>query len=306
MSLLQPSAPPRRRGLQRPRLRHRLPRRANVLTGTLRHTRVPLALERAVTVIVPTYNTAPALPAVLRALVHDTEGAVAEILVIDNASTDGTPDVVRALMVQDPVLGATVRLLENPENLGYGGSIKRGFAQLAATAPFIAVVHSDQQCDAATTILDMAAAFALHPEPDVVLASRFRDGAETAEYSLARRLANHFFNAFTRALSGLRMSDAGTGIMLARSSAIERMPFEQLTSGYQFHPQLNLLIYGDPQLTVAEVPLCWRDASVGVRFSLTGYALVLTRMLLSFAWHRRVRRRPIGEAVVAASQGSPR
>jgi dolichol-phosphate mannosyltransferase len=265
---------------------------------------IPLPLRHAVSVIVPTYNTAKALPAVLDALVHHTGGAVAEVVVIDNASTDGTPDKVRALKAADPVMDATVRLLENPTNLGYGGSIKRGFNELVTTAPFIAVVHSDQQCEAATTLLDMAAAFAVDPTPDVVLASRFLDDAVTDDYSLARRVANHFFNAFTRALSGLRMSDAGTGIMLARAGALDRMPFTQLTSGYQFHPQLNLMIYGDPELVVAEVPLCWRDATVGVRFSLTGYALTLTRMLLTFAWHRRVRRRRIGDAVVAASRGT--
>lgn len=295
MSLLEPSAPARRRG-------GRFGRRARVLSQTPRDTRVPFALHRAVTVIVPAYNTAEALPAVLDALVYHSGGAVAQVIVIDNASTDGTPDVVRSMMAADPIVGATVRLLENPTNLGYGGSIKRGFSELVTTAPFIAVVHSDQQCDAASTMLDMAAAFALTPEPDVVLASRFRDGSVTDDYNLARRLANHFFNAFTRALSGLRMSDAGTGIMLARASALDRMPFTQLTSGYQFHPQLNLMIYGDPELVVAEVPLCWRDATVGVRFSLTGYALTLTRMLLTFAWHRRVRRRRIGDAVVAASR----
>jgi glycosyltransferase involved in cell wall biosynthesis len=296
VSVVEPSAPTRRGG--------RFARRARVLSQTPRDARVPFALHRAVSVIVPAYNTAEAVAAVLDALVHHSGGAVAEVIVIDNASTDGTPDVVRRLMESDPLVGATVRLLENPTNLGYGGSIKRGFGELVGSAPFVAVVHSDQQCDAARTMLDMAAAFGLEPEPDVVLASRFRDGAITDEYNLARRTANHFFNAFTRTLSGLRMSDAGTGIMLARSAAVARMPFEQLTSGYQFHPQLNLLIYGDPELVVAEVPLCWRDATVGVRFSLTGYALTLTRMLLTFAWHRRVLRRPIGDAVVAASRGT--
>jgi hypothetical protein len=81
------------------------------------------------------------------------------------------------------------------------------------------------------------------------------------------------------------------------------MPFDRLTSGYQFHPQLNLLIYSDPRLLIAEVPLAWRDAKVGVKFNLMGYATTLTRMLLTFAWHRRIRRRPIADSVVAAAPG---
>lgn len=279
----------------------RFTRQARLLAHGSGDGRVPPALEGAVSVVVPTYNTGSVSAEVLKALVHDTRGAVGEILVIDNASTDGTPDTVRALMAEDQAVASCVRLLVNDENLGYGGSIKRGFAALADTSRFVAVMHSDQQCDSASTLIEMAAAFGLEPEPDVVLASRFLPGAQTREYSLVRRVANMFFNSFTRTISGLKMSDAGTGIMLIRGTALADLPFERLTSGYQFHPQLNLIIYSDPRLVIAEVPLSWRDANVGVPFSLTGYALVLTRMLLTFAWNRRVRRRPAADAVISAA-----
>jgi dolichol-phosphate mannosyltransferase len=279
----------------------RFRRRAQILGGAHGARDVPAALTGSVAVVVPTYNTGQAVPDVLRALLTETGGAIGEVLVIDNASTDGTPDVVRDLIASDPAVAERVRLLENPQNLGYGGSIKRGFAELVGTSEYVAVMHSDAQCDSGATLRDMAAAFTLTPRPDVVLASRFLPGAQTREYSLARRAGNVFFNTFTRLVSGLRMSDAGTGIMVIRSSALARMPFERMTSGYQFHPQLNLVIYSDPQLVVAEVPLAWRDAEVGVKFSLTGYAVTLIKMLLTFAWHRRVRRRPVADAVVASA-----
>jgi dolichol-phosphate mannosyltransferase len=264
---------------------------------------LPPELVGAVSIVVPTYNTGLAIPGVLRALVSETGEGVGEILVIDNASTDGTPDIVRRLIADDPLIAARVRLLENPINLGYGGSIKRGFGELLHTNDYIAVMHSDAQCDSGATIMDLVGAAAADVEPDVVLASRFLPGAMTRDYSLARRLANEFFNVFTRVVSGLPMSDAGTGIMLVRSRALATMPFDRLTSGYQFHPQLNLLIYSDPRLLIAEVPLAWRDAEVGVKFNLVGYAMTLTRMLLTFAWHRRIRRRPIADSVVAAAPG---
>jgi glycosyltransferase involved in cell wall biosynthesis len=276
-------------------------RRARIVAPAGGRRRFPEQLRGAVSIVVPTYNTGPVIPDVLRTLVSETDGIVDEILVIDNASDDGTPDIVRRLMEQDAAVGSRVRLLVNPTNLGYGGSIKRGFAELADTAQLVAVIHSDAQCDAAPTLMDMVCALSLDPQPDVVLASRFLPGAQTRSYSLARRAGNVFFNTFTRALSGLRMSDAGTGIMLVRVDALRRLPFDRLTSGYQFHPQLNLLIYSDPQLVVAEVPLAWRDAQVGVKFSLTNYALTLTRMLLTFAWHRRVRRHATADAIIAAA-----
>jgi dolichol-phosphate mannosyltransferase len=283
----------------------RFRRRARIVGGRAQRGGLQ-ALRGRVAVVVPTYNTGAVIPDVLRALLHETDGVIGDILVIDNASTDDTADVIRAFVASDPEAARRVRLVVNPENLGYGGSMKVGFAELAGSSEYVAVMHSDAQCDSAATIRDLAGALALTPTPDVVLASRFLPGAQTREYSPARRAGNVFFNTFTRVLSGLRMSDAGTGIMLIRADALARMPYARMTSGYQFHPQLNLVIYSDPRLVVAEVPLAWRDAEVSVKFSLAGYAVTLTRMLLTFAWHRRVRRRPVADAVVAAAPGARR
>jgi dolichol-phosphate mannosyltransferase len=250
-----------------------------------------------ISVIVPCFNTVTTIGPVLRALLAETDGVVAEVLVIDNASTDGTPDLVKQLVEEAARGGHRVTLLENPENLGYGGSIKRGFASLTASAPFVAIMHSDDQCDAAQTLLDLADAYEQDPEPDIVLTSRFVRGAQLADYSLVRRVANRFFNVFTHMVCGLRMSDAGAAIMVARSSAIAELPYERLTSGYQFHPQLNLVLYSEPDLRITEVPMEWRDAETQVKFNLMAYGMTLAGILLRFGWRHRVLRRPAIEAV---------
>lgn len=254
-------------------------------------------LHGKVSVVVPCFNTASTIEPVLRTLLRDTDGLVADVLVIDNASTDGTPDVVRRLIAEHARDGHRIVLLENPENLGYGGSIKRGFASLTATASHVAIMHSDDQCDAAQTLLDLADAYEQDPEPDVVLTSRFVRGAQLDDYSLLRRVANRFFNTFTHLVCGLRMSDAGAAIMLARSEAIAELPYERLTSGYQFHPQLNLVLYSEPDLRITEVPMEWRDAETQVKFNLMAYGLTLGGILVRFGWRHRVLRRPAIEAV---------
>lgn len=254
-------------------------------------------VDGQVSVVVPCFNTRTTIEAVLEALLERTDGVVAEVLVIDNASTDGTPELVKRLVDQHRHKGHKVTLLENPENLGYGGSIKRGFASLTVSAPFVAIMHSDDQCDAAQTLLDLADAYEQDPEPDVVLTSRFVRGAQLAGYSFVRRVANRFFNAFTHAVCGLKMSDAGAAIMLARSSAIAGLPYERLTSGYQFHPQLNLVLYSEPHLRITEVPMEWRDAETQVKFNLVSYGLTLSKILVRFGVRRRILRRPAIEAV---------
>lgn len=254
-------------------------------------------MDNAVSVVVPCFNTVNSIETVLHALLEETDGVVREVLVIDNASTDGTPGLVRELIAKHTANGHDVRLLENPENIGYGGSIKRGFTTLAPTAPYVSIMHSDEQCDASQTLLDMADAFEQDPMPDVVMTSRFMRGAQLEGYSFVRTAANRFFNIFTYLVCGLQMSDAGAAMMIARSDVIAKIPYDRFTSGFQFNPQLNLVLYSEPDLHITEVPMEWRDAEHQVKFSLVGYGLTLTKMLLRFAWHRRILRRSPVEAV---------
>lgn len=254
-------------------------------------------MDDAVSVVVPCFNTVNSIETVLEDLLEKTDGVVREVLVIDNASTDGTPDLVRELIARHTANGHSVRLLENPENIGYGGSIKRGFTTLTPTAPYVAIMHSDEQCDASQTLLDMADAFEQDPMPDVVMTSRFMRGAQLEGYSFVRTVANRFFNIFTYAVCGLQMSDAGAAMMIARSEVVAQVPYDRFTNGFQFNPQLNLVLYSEPDLRITEVPMEWRDAEHQVKFNLVAYGLTLTKMLLRFAWHRRVLRRPSIEAV---------
>lgn len=258
--------------------------------------------RRELVVIVPTYNTAPTAPGVVRALLVDSAGAVDHVVVIDNASQDGTLAAIRNLCAQEPELAPRVTLIQNPRNLGYGGSIKLAFALVAEKYPLISIMHSDDQCDAARTMRDMVAAMGARERPEAALASRFCGDADTREYSWSRRLGNRFFNVLTRRVSGLPMSDAGTAIMIIQSSALRCLPYSDLTSGYRYHCQLNLLIYGNPTFTIAEVPLTWRNASVGVPFSLVRYGVALLRLLGAFAWRRRFLRRSLDESVRASER----
>ena len=108
-----------------------------------------------IAVIVPMYNTAPTVASVIKDLV---DAGAAEVLAIDNASADGTVSEVAALAATDAGVRPVVTILQNDRNLGYGGSIQRGFAQLSGGTRYIAVMHSDDQCDVDSTLGSMLAA----------------------------------------------------------------------------------------------------------------------------------------------------
>src|SRR5215204_4296052 len=94
---------------------------------------MPDALPAA-TVVVVNYNTAEEVPGCLAALrALDYPGAV-QIVVVDNASTDGSADLVRA---QFP----TIELIASKANLGFAGGANRGWA--AARGDVLAVINPD-------------------------------------------------------------------------------------------------------------------------------------------------------------------
>lgn len=82
-----------------------------------------------VAAVVVTYNSKPEIGACLDAL----EGQAAEVIVVDNASADGTPTEVRSR--------PWVRLIENPVNVGFAAAVNQGVA--AASVPFILLMNPD-------------------------------------------------------------------------------------------------------------------------------------------------------------------
>ena len=107
----------------------------------------------SVAVAVVSWNTRELLSRCLESLRPEAERGVAEVWVVDNASADGSPAMVRE---QYP----WVRLLESTENLGFGAGVNR-VADRTAT-PWIAPANADIElhADCMATLLEVAA---LHP-----------------------------------------------------------------------------------------------------------------------------------------------
>src|SRR5437899_1483512 len=88
-----------------------------------------------VSVIIVTYNSASTIADCLKS-VQDQQDVTLEILVIDNASSDQTADIVRGLLAK-PVL------IENRENIGFGRACNQGFA--ASQGRLIYLLNPDAQ-----------------------------------------------------------------------------------------------------------------------------------------------------------------
>jgi glycosyltransferase involved in cell wall biosynthesis len=143
-------------------------------------------------VVVPVHNEAAFLPSALPSLIEQVETVEpdAEILIVENGSTDGTADVARRLG------GAAARVLEL-ERADKGEALRRGFA--VATGEWVVSVDVDYfSADFFRAVLASDA--------DVVIGSK-RDPASQDRRPLLRRFATAVFNTMLRILVGSRVSD---------------------------------------------------------------------------------------------------
>jgi glycosyltransferase involved in cell wall biosynthesis len=152
-------------------------------------------MPRTVSVVVPVYNEAGFIPVGLPKLIRAVAevDADAEIIIVENGSSDGSADVARKVAEGHPV---RVVSLAAPD---YGAAMRHGF--LEADADW--VVNFDIDYFSASflkTVIGQPA------EVDLVIASK-RDPESTDRRPLIRRLATRVFNLLLRTILGSGVTD---------------------------------------------------------------------------------------------------
>ncbi|WP_298469848.1 glycosyltransferase family 2 protein [uncultured Erythrobacter sp.] len=197
-------------------------------------------------IILPTLNERGNLAP----LVERIEGALGaegwEVLIVDDDSKDGTADEARALAQSD----RRVRVIQRIGRRGLASAAIEGFC--ATAAPYSAVMDADHQHDPA--LLPKMLASLKAGEADICVASRFAEGASTADWAEPEReKLSGMANAMARRLTGVELTDPMSGyFMLPTATARELVP---RLSGIGFKILLDLLATSDEPIKVKEFPL---------------------------------------------------
>ncbi|MFH0963248.1 MAG: glycosyltransferase family 2 protein [Planctomycetota bacterium] len=185
-----------------------------------------------VTVIVPAYNEAATLEAILERL--ESRDDVDEVLVVDDGSTDGTSAIVLRFTERD----TRFRLLRHPTNLGKGAAVRTALAQ--ATGDVFIIQDADLEYDP----VDFPKLLSpiRQGKADVVYGSRIR-GRNPMSY-LSFFLGGVTLSILTDLLYAARITDEPTCYKAFRREALSRI--ELRANGFEFCPELTakLLLSG--------------------------------------------------------------
>ena len=169
--------------------------------------------ELSTSVVVPAYNEEQAIAGTVSALAEwlEAAGAPWEIIVVDNASTDGTRERLEAF-ASDP----RIRVLANDRNRGKGYSVRRGMLEATGEAR----LHCDADC--APSLASLPAMFELLETHDLVVGSRLAPGASLGmRQPLSRRFVGRGFQQCCRAILWEPTRDLFCGFKLWRGAAAE-------------------------------------------------------------------------------------
>lgn len=177
-------------------------------------------------VVIPTYDERESLPELVPRVLAIPD---ASVLVVDDASPDGTGAIADALAAAYP---GRVDVLHRTGPRGLGHAYVAGIQRaLESRADLICQMDADLSHDP-QYLPAMAAATASH---DLVIGSRYLNGVSVVNWPLRRLALSTAANRYIRFVTGLPVKDCTSGYRCWRREALERVHVENLRSqGYSF------------------------------------------------------------------------
>ena len=210
-------------------------------------------------IIVPVFNEARTVRAVIDRLLAIDLPVAREIIVVDDGSTDGTGEVLETV-VRD---GLPVAVLRASRNGGKGTAIRRGLERAQGT--IVAIQDADLELDPQQ--LAMLVAPILSGQSNVVYGSRFLAGRSGAPF--VSFVANRTLTAVTNVLFGAALTDMETCYKVMRTTVArslqlraERFEIEPeitarvLRAGHRIH---ELPVRFEPRSRAQGKKIGWRD-----------------------------------------------
>ncbi|MGH7436984.1 MAG: glycosyltransferase family 2 protein, partial [Polyangiaceae bacterium] len=229
-----------------------------------------------VVVVVPAYDEQPRIGRVVRSV----PGWVDQVVIVDDASRDGTAAAARA--AGDP----RVVVERHPENRGVGAAIVTGYRRACASAgstrDAFAVMAGDGQMDPA----DLRAVVepVTSGRADYVKGDRFREGKGLSTMPLSRRFGGRVLSWATSRAVGVPISDSQCGYTAISRAACDALDLAAIWPGYGYPNDLlsRVALRG---LRIVEVPVRAVYADEVSRLGARHVPVIAA--LIARAWWRR-------------------
>ena len=205
-------------------------------------------------IVTPTYNERENLKKLIPLIKKAARGV--HILIVDDASPDGTGKYVKLLSKKD----RSIKLIERKGKYGLGTAYVEGFKY--------AVKHKYAY------IFEMDADFSHDPKyipeflkeiqkNDLVVGSRYLKGVSVVNWPIRRLMLSKFANFYARTITGLPMTDCTSGFKCYRRKVLEKIGLDKVHSdGYAFQIEMHYKAW-KKKFRIKEIPIIFEDRHSG-------------------------------------------
>jgi glycosyltransferase involved in cell wall biosynthesis len=197
-------------------------------------------------IVIPVFNEKNTILEILKKIEKVELPLIKEIIVVDDASTDGTREILRSLPE------GKYEILYHEKNLGKGAAVRQGFKK--STGDIIIIQDADLEYDPEE--YNKLIKPIIFGKADVVYGSRFVGSEAHRVLYFWHYLANKFFTILTNAFSNLNLSDIATCYKVFSRDALNKFLPRLVSNRFGIDPEITMLI-GKNKLKIFEVGISY-------------------------------------------------
>ena len=256
------------------------------------------SVNKPVLVIIPAYNEEKSIGPVLRALHAPEIARIADVLVMNDASTDATAELV---------WDSGAHCVTHVFNLGYGGGLQVGYKYAVRLGyRYVIQMDADGQHDVCN-VMALYQALTGPEKPDIVVGSRYMEGSAEYNPGTLRNVAYRWFRWILRRMTGKNLADPTSGLQgLSRRAVRFYARYQHFDDRYPDANMLaQMLLLG---FSVEQIPavMHYRTEGKSMHSGVIKPAIYMLRMTLNLiaVWIRiRVLKINVNEAELLLHEG---
>lgn len=208
-------------------------------------------------VIIPTYNEIENIQAMIDRVMELSPAF--DLLVVDDASPDGTANLVKSASKQYP---DRVHLLERQGKLGLGTAYIAGF-EWALSHEYEYIFEMDADFSHNPSDLIRLWEACTKEGADMAIGSRYIKGLNVVNWPIERVLMSYFAGFYVRFITGMPIQDTTAGFVCYRRRVLESIPLHEIKFiGYAFQVEMKFTAWKFG-FRLLEVPIVFTDRTKG-------------------------------------------
>lgn len=208
-------------------------------------------------VIIPTYNEIENVSNIIDAVMQQADGF--DLLIIDDASPDGTQDAVRSKMQQ---YHGRLFLETRKGKLGLGTAYIHGF-KWALDKGYEYIIEMDADFSHSPADLTKLYHECKDRGADMSIGSRYVSGVNVVNWPMGRVLMSYFASKYVRFITGMKLCDSTAGFVCYRRNVLKTLDLDKIQfKGYAFQIEMKFKTY-QRKFKIVEIPVIFVNRYLG-------------------------------------------